>query len=119
MSKESKEQRKERQALEEWQMVDVLLRAGNIVDAEVRLCSERKWRADYLINGCVCLEIDGIGFGHMSRAGVLRDIDKSNQVAANGWRLCRVTRDMVADGRALDVLAACGVRVEISPSPSA
>jgi len=49
--KESKEARRERQALEEWQFIDVLRRAGNLVEPEVFVTPERKWRVDYLVNG--------------------------------------------------------------------
>jgi hypothetical protein len=113
--KETKEARRERQAQEEWTFVDVLRRAGNIVQAEVRVCTDRMWRVDYLITANdrpVAVEIQGFGFGHVGRAGWLRDIDKAQSIAANGWAYVPVTREQVANGDALEALARCGVKVE-------
>lgn len=110
--KESKQDRAERQARDEWQMVDVLRRAGNTVDPEVTVTPERKWRVDYLVNGNVAVEIQGFGFGHVGRAGWLRDIEKAQAIAANRWLYVPVTRDHVADGTALEALSRCGVPVE-------
>ena len=115
--KETKEARKERQAREEWRFVDVLRHAGNIVEPEYPVCSERKWRVDYLVNGerqfghPVAIEIQGFGFGHVGRTGWLRDIEKAQAIAARGWRFVPMTRDQVANGDGLEALARCGVRV--------
>lgn len=116
--KESKEVRAERQAREEWQLVDVLRRAGNLVEPEHPVCAERKWRVDYLLNRerayghPVALEIQGVGFGHHRFAGIMNGYEKGNAIAANGWRLVQVTRAQVASGEALEALARCDVRVE-------
>ena len=116
--KETKEARKERQAVEERKMIDCLRRAGNLVEAEHPVCPERRWRVDYLLNRLrqyghpVALEIQGFGFGHVGRTGWLRDIEKAGAIAANGWRYVPVTREMVANGDALDALAKAGVAVE-------
>jgi len=115
--KEAPEVRKERQSIEEWQFCEVLRRAGNTVDAEVNVTPERKWRVDYLIYSRwarvrIALEIQGWGFGHVGRAGWLRDIEKAQAIAANGWLYVPVTRDQVADGTALEALARCGIQVE-------
>jgi hypothetical protein len=118
--KESKEARAERQAREEWRFVDVLRRAGNHVEAEVTVTPERKWRVDYLIDSTdpnshgstIALEIQGIGFGHHSFGAIMKTYEKSNAIAAQGWRLVQVTRAQVANGEALEALARCGVRVE-------
>lgn len=127
MAKESKEDRATRQQIEEWQLVEVLRRAGNTVDAEVNVTPERKWRVDYLISDLVgvspvhshlarrrfiAVEIQGWGFGHVGRTGWLRDIQKAQAIAANGWLYVPVTRDEIADGTALEALARCGVKVE-------
>jgi len=116
--KETKEARKERQAQEEWQLVDVLRRAGNHVEPEQPVCKERKWRVDYLIltgrrgNSPIAMEIQGFGFGHVGRTGWLRDIEKAQAIAARGWRYVPLTREDVANGDGLEALARCGVRVE-------
>ena len=118
MARESKEDRATRQAQQEWQLVDVLRRAGNLVEPERPVCSERKWRVDYLIltgrrgNSPIALEIQGIGFGHHSFGAIMKTYEKNNAIAAQGWRLVQVTRAQVASGEALEALARCGVRVE-------
>ena len=110
--KESKEARSERQARDEWQMIDVLRRAGNEVVPEATVTPERKWRVDYVINNSIALEIQGIGFGHHSFGAIMKTYEKNNAIAAQGWRLVQVTRAQVANGEALEALARCGVRVE-------
>ena len=120
--RETKEARAERQAREEWQMAECLRRSGNLVEPEHPVCTERKWRVDYLLNRerafghPVAVEIQGFGFGHVGRAGWLRDIEKAQAIAANGWRYVPVTRDQVANGDALEALARCGVQV-VAPCP--
>ena len=113
--KESKEARAERQALERWQFCDVLRRAGNRVDEEAKLpCSA------YVIDVAVltpesrafAIEIQGMGFSHLSRKGWLRDIDKAQHVARAGWVYLPVTWTQMGSGDAIEALACCGVRVE-------
>ena len=110
--RETKDERKVRQDWEETQLVRVLEDAGNIVQAEVLVTPDRKWRVDYLINGNLALEIQGIGFGHHSFGAIMKTYEKNNAIAAQGWRLVQVTRAQVASGEALEALARCGVRVE-------
>jgi len=115
--KESKDERKVRQDYEEMQFVNVLRSAGNLVQPEHPVCSDRKWRVDYLINGerqfghPIALEIQGIGFGHHSFGAIMKTYEKNNAIAAQGWRIVQVTRAQVANGEALEALARCGVRV--------
>ena len=114
MARESKEDRATRQAQQEWQLVDVLRRAGNHVEPEQPVCADRKWRVDYLIltgrrgNSPIALEIQGIGFGHHSFGAIMKTYEKNNAIAAQGWRLVQVTRAQVASGEALEALARCG-----------
>jgi len=110
--KESKDQRKVRQAADEAQFVYLIIRAGNSIHPEVPVCKDRKWRVDYLINGDIALEVQGIGFGHHSFGAIMKTYEKNNAIAAQGWRLVQVTRAQVANGEALEALARCGVRVE-------
>jgi len=114
--KETKAERKVRQDYEETQFVNVLRSAGNLVQPEHPVCPDRKWRVDYLINGNLALEIQGIGFGHHSFGAIMKTYEKNNAIAAQGWRLVQVTRAQIANGEALEVLSRCGVRVE-APCP--
>jgi hypothetical protein len=109
---ESKDARRERQAIEEWQMLEVLRRAGNTIDSEVLLAPPRKWRVDHVINDEIAVEIQGFGFGHVGRAGWLRDIDKAQAIAARGWFYVPMTREQIKNGDALEALSKCGVAVE-------
>ena len=110
--KESREARAERQARQEWLFVNVLRRAGNQVDAEVEVTPDRKWRVDYVVNDEIAVEIQGFGFGHVGRAGWLRDIEKAQWIAVRGWLYVPVTREQIASGDALEALSRCGVAVE-------
>lgn len=114
-TRESKEARKERQAIEEWQMIELLKRCGASIEAEVPISKPeddgRPWRVDYIIDGKVALEIEGYG-RHQSWKGWHSDLAKYNWLSALGLRLVRVTREMVANGDALEALARCGVAVE-------
>jgi len=140
--KETKEERADRQSQELWRFIQVLAAAGNVVEEELRFDRReadptqeppipRKWRFDVALPQCVmetysgglsvesiAIEINGIGFSHASRKGQQRDIEKSSEAFAQGWTLLTVTRAMIADGTALDVLARRGVRVE-APCPHA
>lgn len=117
--KETKEARKERQRIEEWQFIEVLRAAGNVIAAEVQLPNVENprypYRIDYMLNHEVALEIEGYG-RHQSWKGWHSDVRKYNLVAASGFLLIRVTRAMVANGDALEALAQAGVRVTPAPS---
>lgn len=61
---------------------------------------------------CYAVEIQGMGFSHLSRKGWLRDVLKAQAIAAAGWVYLPVTWEQVANGDALEALAKCGVRVQ-------
>ena len=112
--KETKEERAERQARELWRFIQVLAAAGNVVEEEVRFHDERRWRFDLALpqeSPPLAIEIEGFG-RHQSMGGFVKDIEKYGEAFALGWNVLRVTRAMIADGTALDVLARRGVRVE-------
>ena len=46
-----------------------------------------------------------IGGRHTRGKGYERDCEKYNEAVILGWRILRVTTDMVSDGRAFDVVA--------------
>lgn len=60
---------------------------------------ERQWRFDYAYEpGKIIVEIEGgiwIGGGHSRGSGVIRDIEKHNAAVLKGWRVLRVTSDMI------------------------
>jgi hypothetical protein len=63
----------------------------------------------------IAIEIEGYG-RHQSMKGFTADLEKYSEAFAQGWTVLRVSRAMIADGTALDVLARRGVRVE-APCP--
>lgn len=114
--KEDPAVRKERQLIEEWQFCEVLRRAGNTVDAEIEVANDKHpaypFRVDYVLNDEIAVELQGIGFGHHAFSALMRTYRKHNAIAARGWLLVQVTREMVANGDALEALSRCGVKVE-------
>ena len=141
MARESKQDRADRQAQELWRFITVLAAAGNVVEEELWFDQReadpsqsppipRKWRFDIAMPGCkrhlnsngsgvryesIAIEIEGYG-RHQSMKGFNDDLTKYGEAFAQGWTLLRVSRAMIADGQALDLLARRGVRVE-APCP--
>jgi very-short-patch-repair endonuclease len=68
---------------------------------EFRFHPERKWRADFAYPGAQLLvEVEGGRGRHMRYAGFEEDCVKYGEAVALGYRVLRVTADMVKDGRA-------------------
>ena len=97
-------------------MVEILRRAGNLVEPEVKVDNELHpkypFRVDYVINQEVAVEIQGIGFGHHSFGAIQKTYRKHNAIAAKGWLLLQITRADIASGDALEVLSRVGVKVQ-------
>jgi very-short-patch-repair endonuclease len=78
--------------------------------AEFTFHQVRKWRIDWAWpDQKVALEVEGGVFiqGRHSRgAGMLKDFEKYNALAAAGWRLIRVTPSQVRSGAALAAVEA-------------
>ncbi len=75
---------------------------------EHRFAPPRRWRFDYAWPvSRVALEIEGgtwIGGRHVRGRGYQADCEKYSEAALRGWRVLRVTRAMLRDGRALALL---------------
>lgn len=76
---------------------------GVEVVAEHRFHEVRKWRFDYAIPHLrIALEVEGgvwTGGRHTSSAGFLRDMEKYNEAALNGWVVLRCTpKTLGSDG---------------------
>lgn len=79
--------------------------AGHPFAAEYRFDPNRKWRIDLaFVAEMLAVEVEG-GVWQMGRhqrpAGFLGDIEKYNALTLAGWRLIRVTPDMITSGEAL------------------
>lgn len=68
----------------------------------------RNWRLDFAwVDLRMAVEIEGgtKGFGrHNQPAGFEEDCLKYNEGTIRGWRIIRLTSDMVTDGRGIDVV---------------
>lgn len=73
---------------------------------EYPFCPGRRYRADfsYPEHGKILIEVEGgiwTNGRHSRGAGLTADAEKYNAASCLGWRLIRVTGDMIHDGRAL------------------
>ncbi len=72
---------------------------------EHRFHPERRWRFDFALPAfCIAIEVEGGVWTrgrHVRGRGFAADAEKYNEAAILGWRVLRVTPEMVEDGRAL------------------
>ena len=98
----------QRQSLEQRFMALWILIQGHELEAEVRFDDKRRWRFDFAhVPSKVAIEIEGGTWTHgrHNRAsGYSRDCEKYNAATAQGWRLFRLTSDMLTDEQAMDRL---------------
>jgi hypothetical protein len=75
---------------------------------EHKFHSKRKWRFDLAwINRCIAVEVEGGVWSrgrHVRPAGFLGDLEKYNQATLAGWRVYRVTPEMIENGEALALI---------------
>jgi hypothetical protein len=58
------------------------------------LCGQRRWEFDIAVICCkLAIEIEG--FGHQKSNRFIRDMEKYNRLAIEGWRLLRFTPSQV------------------------
>ncbi len=76
--------------------------------AEHRFHETRRWRFDIAFpKEKLAVEIEGGVWTegrHTRGAGFVNDMEKYNEALIAGWRVLRVTPDMVKDGRALQLI---------------
>lgn len=82
---------------------------AELAELERRFHPVRKWRFDVAwTRERVAVECDGgiySGGAHVRGVGVEDDAEKQSEAAALGWRVLRLTRKMIDDGRAVSVIA--------------
>lgn len=75
---------------------------------EYRFCPGRRWRFDFAWPFYqIAVEIEGgswVQGRHTRGCGMRADCEKYNAAVLAGWRVLRVTSDMVKDGSALNVV---------------
>lgn len=86
-------------------LLNRLERAGlPVPDQQFRFCPTRRWRADFAYpSDRLLIEVDGgiySGGRHTRGSGFEADCEKTSTAAAMGYRVIRVTRRMIEDGRA-------------------
>lgn len=101
-------------------MIDlaVQIRAAKLPEPvkEWRFAPPRRWRFDLAWpSRSLALEIEGghwINGRHNRASGFIKDMEKYNEAALSGWKVLRVTTDMVKDGSALNLIErALGIEV--------
>ncbi len=89
------------------------LRAARLPEpaTEHRFAPPRRFRFDFAWpTKMLALEVEGGTFAagrHSRGAGFAADCEKYGEATALGWRVLRVTTDMVDDGRALALVERC------------
>lgn len=92
------------------ELLALQLRAANlpVPEREYRFAPPRRFRADFAWpDHKLLVEVDGGTWSHGRHArgsGIERDAEKYSLAAVHGWRVVRVTRAMVEDGRALGLI---------------
>lgn len=75
---------------------------------EHRVCPERRFRFDWAWpSRKLALEVDGavwVNGRHSRGTGIQTDCEKFSLAAIHGWRVMRVTTDMVRSGKALQLV---------------
>jgi hypothetical protein len=90
--------------------LDAILAAVGVPppDREHRFAPPRRWKFDYAWPAHqLALEVEGgtwVRGRHSRGKGYAADCEKYNAAALMGWRVLRVTSDMMRDGRALALL---------------
>lgn len=75
---------------------------------EYRFHPVRRWRFDFaFIEEKLAVEVDGATYSggrHTRGGGIEKDAEKQNLAAIAGWRMLRITRKMIEDGRAVQFI---------------
>lgn len=77
-------------------------------EREYRFHPVRRWRFDFaFLDQLLAVEVEGATFAqgrHTRGAGFEGDCVKYGTAAGHGWRLVRVTKKLIDDGRALEMI---------------
>lgn len=76
--------------------------AGQRIIPGRQFAYDRVWRDQR-----VCVEVQGATFvrgGHSTGTGIERDCEKACLAAVHGWRYLPLTKHMIEDGRAVDLI---------------
>lgn len=77
-------------------------------EPEYKFHQTRRWKFDYAHTKYMyALEIEGglwISGRHNRPTGMIKDIEKYNEATLHGWRILRITPDMIKDGTAYQLV---------------
>ena len=94
--------------LEEMLLLDMKRLKMPIPEREWRFHPTRRWRFDFAWPGDkVAAEVEGATWAngrHNRGSGFEADCIKYGEAAIMGWRVIRVTKTMIEDGRAVDLI---------------
>jgi hypothetical protein len=87
----------------------MLTEHGVDYEREFKFHPTRRWRSDFLIGNDIILEVEGGLYhpqsGHRSVSGILRDIEKYNELTVLGYRLLRISeKDLRGENKWLELL---------------
>src|SRR4030042_2050781 len=75
---------------------------------EYKFHLKRKWRFDYaFIEQKIAIEYEGIfstKSRHLNLTGYMKDCEKYSEAAILGWRIIRITAQMLRNGMAFDLI---------------
>ena len=97
-------------------LLNRILRTGlPAPEKQFRFCPTRRWHADFAYPAHrLLIEVDGGGYvagRHTRGKGFEDDCERTSTAAALGYRVIRVTRNLINDGRAVSLIAqALGMR---------
>jgi very-short-patch-repair endonuclease len=98
-----------RERLVEHLLSDIRALGLPMPERECRFHAPRRWRFDLAWpSRALAVEVDGgqwVTSRHRTGLGYERDCEKLNAAVLLGWRVLRVTTNMVRDGRAVAVVA--------------
>lgn len=75
---------------------------------EYQFAADRKWRFDFAWPNCkLALEIEGgawVGGRHNRPSGFIKDMEKYNRAASEGWRILRVTPQNLLKSETIELI---------------
>lgn len=77
-------------------------------EREYKFHPERRWRFDFALPAlCLAIEAEGgswSGGRHSRPVGYQKDCEKYSEAAVLGWRVIRVTGEMIKSGQAINLI---------------
>lgn len=90
---------------------------GPKLEREFRFHEKRRWRFDFcVLANSVAIETEGgvwNGGRHTRGGGFIGDCQKYNQASLKGWRVFRLTSEMITKENVLPIIELCGKQTKL------